>query len=520
MTSRPPRLDILIIALLLVAVAWDRTRILAEFASKYTDQDQTLLWYTAREVAQGRWHEPAFYGQAYNPPVEAWLAAPLVAAGSAPWVALPMVTMLLGLAPYLVLAAAAWWRKSRYAAAAVLAIPLILPAEYAMITSMPRGFVAGIAVASVACAMWLHARARWAPAVAAAIAVLSITLLPNALLLVVPVALYALLTRSRQSAFRIASALGLLAAAPLPLGLAWFYARHPERVVHHPTPLAFSFQHLGRAFSDLSIPLGHFSPLVNVGWPVLAVMLLLVVAVWRLGDGRMALAGGAGLLCLIAALGVTRVELEMHSVFFPASRYYLAAPVLVAVLLMWCLGLAEQSPAFAGRVKAVAIALTIAALAMVVIRQAKLEDRVGQATQRTYPLYVAQVDELRVVAQEIARTAQQCHADLLIVSSFDQLILPYSVPVLTDGAVETLFPPYERRSWRVRDESSRHRDRVLVLTGGMPHIDERLRSSAFKAELVSQLPGLWCVQTGGRTAMQLAEQIGIEVRAATQPVAR
>jgi hypothetical protein len=341
-------------------------------------------------------------------------------------------------------------------------------------------------------------------------AMVGLTLLPNALLLVAPVAIFAVIRHARDRGFWLRSALGALAAMPLPVAIAWFYAAHPQRVVHNPMPLAFSVSQLGRALADLSVPLGHFVPIIDAGWPVLAGLTALVVVLCVRRDWPVAAAGAAGLVLLVGSLGVTRVELDLHSVFFPASRYYLAVPVLGAVLAAQVAQTASGRLGLAARLPTAAVVLLLACAIGLVVRSASLDAATERALAKTYPVFVARVDELRVLSRELAVAAESCDADLVLVSDYPLLVFNYGVPVLTDGRVETLFPTYERRTWRLAHETRAVRPRMMVMTGGRPDIERNLQRLG--AQRLAQLPGLWCVEAGGRTPLEIARLAGIEVR--------
>jgi hypothetical protein len=134
---------------LLGMLTWDRYVLCKEFLFKYTDEDQTIMWLAAHEILNGRLHEPCFYGQDYNSCIEGILAAPLIAGGAPYHIAVPLVTLMLGLLPFLAFAWVAWRRRQPLAAAAALLVPLLLPVRYGMMTGMPRGFVTGIAFATL-----------------------------------------------------------------------------------------------------------------------------------------------------------------------------------------------------------------------------------------------------------------------------------------------------------------------------------------------------------------------------------
>ena len=86
------------------ALVWDRGTLCGKYLFRYTDEDQTCMWYAAHDLLHGRIAEPAFYGQDYNCCLEGFLAAPLVALHVPYNVACPLVTVGLNLLPFLLLA--------------------------------------------------------------------------------------------------------------------------------------------------------------------------------------------------------------------------------------------------------------------------------------------------------------------------------------------------------------------------------------------------------------------------------
>src|SRR5262245_14311491 len=112
-TADPTRRLLRIVCLVLVGlIVIDRARLLSAFGLKYIDEDQALMWMTAQDLLHGRVFTPNFYGQAYGGWIEALLAVPVMAAGVAERLALPIVSTVAGTAPCLVLAFAAWRRRA------------------------------------------------------------------------------------------------------------------------------------------------------------------------------------------------------------------------------------------------------------------------------------------------------------------------------------------------------------------------------------------------------------------------
>ena len=61
----------------LVTLVIDRVITLIRFGFIYTDIDQTVMWNGAYDYSRGIFHEPFFYGQAYNYMLESLLAVPV-----------------------------------------------------------------------------------------------------------------------------------------------------------------------------------------------------------------------------------------------------------------------------------------------------------------------------------------------------------------------------------------------------------------------------------------------------------
>src|SRR5262249_1274476 len=73
-------------------VGGERVRVVLQFGVRIIDEDQPVMWLMAQDLAHGRFREPCFYGQSYNLPIEALLAAPWMRVNASPVWTLPIVT--------------------------------------------------------------------------------------------------------------------------------------------------------------------------------------------------------------------------------------------------------------------------------------------------------------------------------------------------------------------------------------------------------------------------------------------
>jgi hypothetical protein len=71
----------LLFSILVLGIIGLRYYVLVHFGFKYSDSDQAIMWNALRNYSEGEFHEPRFYGQAYNSMLEAFLAIPLYKMG-------------------------------------------------------------------------------------------------------------------------------------------------------------------------------------------------------------------------------------------------------------------------------------------------------------------------------------------------------------------------------------------------------------------------------------------------------
>lgn len=117
--------------------------IIKDYCSKYTDDDQALLWFGARLAEHFAIVEPHFLGQAYGSMLESIVAVPLqfILGGALNW-AVPIATTLLSLIPlwifsiYMV-------RKNEIIAFSIAILPLTMRVDCDVLMSIPRSFIPG-----------------------------------------------------------------------------------------------------------------------------------------------------------------------------------------------------------------------------------------------------------------------------------------------------------------------------------------------------------------------------------------
>lgn len=108
------------------------------------DSDQPYMWIGARDFAHGEFYEPRYYAQDYNTFMEALFAVPFIWFGLPVYYAVPVATHIIFLFPFVFSSCYLFFHQKKIQAIIVLAVILCLPADYDLLTSLPRGFVTGL----------------------------------------------------------------------------------------------------------------------------------------------------------------------------------------------------------------------------------------------------------------------------------------------------------------------------------------------------------------------------------------
>lgn len=450
--SRKQNMRVWFLAAVLLS-ALDRLIILLRFGYRYVGSDDAIFWQAVKDYAAGFFHEPYFYGQDYTFMTEAVVTVPLFWLGVPLYVALPTITALLALLPFW---SFGWWmvRAERPAAGiAVALIPVLLPVEYGIITSMPRGFVGGCAM--LAAWPWcLNVERPWLRGLLAGL-VLSMALFlnPNALLFAAPVGLLFAWQQRREWKVLLFSMLGAIPAA-----VAWkmaeqFYATHPERVRHtiDDWMLAFHPEGITEALGQLH---KHFYALMPVNWANDGQLIFLLLGLAVMLFIRRAWMPATTLLIVVVlvlwSFGFAKVHDGLAHPFFPLSRMFVALPLVLA----WWGGMLQDRSS--GPVRTRNAMLLLFALASVTFTMKAFR---GQAVidrtltgQQEVPVQVRSVTGLRAACAMIDENAQRINASLVVFfkapDDHESFLRCYTCELFEPTMPVTVGATYDRRAWR------------------------------------------------------------------------
>ena len=310
-------------------IIYDKLLTLKAFSFVYTDIDQVLMWNGAVDYAKGIFHEPFFYGQTYNYMLEPFLAIPLLWLNTPVYKALPLVTSVLSLLPFGFLAIFLVKKKQLFWAQLCLVFQLFLPAEYNLLTTMPRGFIQAHLFFPLLFIPILWTKNKNAITLLYLGAALCVVANQSALLLVVPIFFYVWLTYYKTPSFYL-KALWLLPVFTFDFSAKYFYDLYPERIVHGLKGLSLN---IGTFLDQLNNPklFEHLFPFAS-SWGVLYPLVFVALAVWAKFKQRkhafwfLILV----LILLIISLFIPKIH-EIYfegGLFFTSSRLYLTLPLL------------------------------------------------------------------------------------------------------------------------------------------------------------------------------------------------
>ena len=470
-----PRWPVIAWWFLLALVITDRILLLVGFGFTHTGSDDVLFWNIANDLLHGLFREPYVYGQNYNPPFESLFAVPLLAIGLPFRIAMPVITSALALFPFL---SFAWWHKRNghmSAALLFLALPLLLPVEWGMLTTITRGFVPGIAWLGLLPFALSIQRSTARDLGVGLIAGMAVFTNPNTLVFLVPFLVhFVLMAEPRwQAGGRVL--LGVLPFLLLQRAAMHFYADRPWRLVHRfdDWRMDFAWQALiPEGLGQLDRHFAWLAPMpIPTAAPYLLVTVMIILLVQRSPRTALAIAGGTA-FCIVS-LAFPKVHDGTDNVFFPYSRMFLAVPLLLA--WSWA---AIKLPAR----MAAALPITwcvIGALSLIykgISTPATVERELASKAQAPVTEYAYSTFEERM--DHVAEIAVQEQADMIIAfdgpGGHDHIALCYGGPVLRPDLPSTLYVGPDRRWWN-RSGLDTIKVHTLLLVGGDDELWRRVR---------------------------------------------
>ncbi len=483
-----------------------RIFVLRQFAFAYTDSDQVVMWCGVRDFSSAQFHEPAYYGQNYNSMLEAALASILFKWVS-PVHALPLVTSFLALFPYFLISSISYLKKQRVQACIIASIPLLLPPEYDMMTSMPRGFVTGIFFAAVGSIAVYYPEKKWGFFLFALLSMIGIYLNPNGILMTLPAGILLLFTNYKNRFFYVYALAGAIIGALPILYTRHFYQLHAEYIVHGQWELEFSVEYLKQGFLELDRTFAYVIPgYWYQGWLIFLILITCATILFYQKGRLKAIALYLLFFFLVLILGVNKIYDGDETVFYHYSRMFLALPLSIALFIPF-IKIKQWKP--------VTGITVILAFSFFIYKTQLLEESILTAVRNAEngTITIIKVDELKDDCNRINAVCKQYDVNLvMIVDLWADNFINYGCQACDETFPATLYPKNDRRTWRLQEEKDKV-SRTIVLLDKSEQIKSVAEDPAAKdLELVSVGNRMYLLKNNALTTIELIKRLKLKTR--------
>ncbi|HRU34441.1 MAG TPA: hypothetical protein P5035_03495 [Bacteroidales bacterium] len=442
---------IILIILLIIYRFW----ILINFGFKYTDSDQTIMWLATVDYYHKSFHEPCFYGQSYNTMLESFLAIPLYAVGCPLYIALPVVTSLLTLFPFIYISILTFIKRSKKTAILLLSLTFLLPIEYDLLTCLSRGFVTGIAIVSLSFHSLFRPFKRNSFFLFGLLSAIGFIVNSNSILLSMPCLLFLFLNNFKNKYFYIEIIMSLLCGFVLFYLMKSFYIYHPNYNLHK-YDYKFSWSFFVNGFSSLDKLFNYITPIFwKQGFVVLFIPIIFTAYFFKRKMHIEALVSASLSVLILLSLFVSKVYNGTTSIFFPYARMYLAIPLVLVVLLSF----------IRTRNKYFTIIFVLISVFILSYKFIYTKKEIKECMNRSKSVIgVMNTKKLLSECEELSTISQKYNIDLMVISfHWNYDFYNYGCPACIEDFPKTLRPAYERRTWRLIEDENYVYENLMII---------------------------------------------------------
>jgi len=344
------------------------------------------------------------------------------------------------------------------------ALPLLLPVEFSLMTTMSRGFITGLV--PLALLPWVMdlRNATLRSLLTGAIISIAWYINPNSVIFTVGYACWYILSQRPRPKHALLLLIGLAPGTIAHCISQLWCTAHVDRIIHRLRPEQLAFDP-SRMLDGLSRLDAHFQWLMPLVWPVGslvgAVLIALLVLAVRRRMWPLVIGLAAPVVVILLSLGMEKTHEGWDSVFFPLSRMFLALPLL----LFWALTLfiGEKRSSVGPIIVVLLLAIVAVAWKVSIMERTTL---VQVKSQRQW-VDVRPIAQLRQDAYRLRRISDRYGVELIL--PFSGNLWPqfraFLHPVLEPRLPPTYLVGYERRYWQ-RDRFSKAVVPVVLFVGG------------------------------------------------------
>lgn len=453
-----------IFVLLLLLVFLDRFFLLINFSFKYVGSDDLIFWQSATDYMHGTFHEPYFYGQNYNFMLESLFAIPFLKLGIPYHYTFPIITSLISLFPFLLFSTVLFKKKILIEALFFLIIPISLPIEYGILTSITRGFVTGIFFSSFLIFPLLNPTKKSNWIIAAFSLSLGYIFNPNSLIFSIPACLYIFLNNYKNISFYLINLVVILPILSIEYFAKNFYFLNKDYNVCSMWSLGFDYRDIIANFNHLDIFFNYVSPVFwFAGWLILIILLFIGIFLIK-KDWKIAISILIGILFIIITLGINKVNDHLDTIFLSSTRMYLAIPLFTGLVFLWGIN------KFLVPNKYIKAGIIIIAICTFCLKSTLLSAVIKKHTTITNygAVAIKKIQDLKCECNEIKSIAIKNNVNLIIYVPDGKLNVPamefydYGCPLIENDFPKTMLTVYEKRTWVYLKEKYKVEKNILI----------------------------------------------------------
>jgi hypothetical protein len=419
------------------------------FSIQYTDSDQTLLWQVATDLSNGIFHGPCFYGQSYGPNIEPLLAVPFMKMGLPVYAALPFATLILSTTPFFLLALYFKRKTSTRSALIPLMVCLMLPLEYSLLTSIPRGFVGGIFFVSLGLFCWKYFRNNLSLFFAGLFIGIGLYGNLNSALLL-PLIIPSIHWNKKFIVravlfFGLGFIIGLL---PFYFN-ALFYTEHPELLIHVAPSVKLSWASFIETICRFNNYFDQVSPLFwRFGFISVLLLPAAIILLWKKNKRLEAWSIAFVLMAILGSLFLEKTKESGYSIFFSGGRFFLALPFVFIFLSLYVFSFLSSK----NKLKFNRIALAIVFVSFgikTLLFSPLLENAIDKG--KAWYVHVVRIDELKKQCSEMKAFGENPSLLVAVTGDTPEQPVTYGCRCLQANFPSTYIPHYERRRWLISE---------------------------------------------------------------------
>lgn len=448
---------------ILILLVISRLILLVNYNFQYVGSDDLIFWQAANDYSQGVFHEPYFYGQNYNFMIEALFAVPLLWFGVPIYIALPIVTSFIFLFPF-VLFSYVFFRKDKVLISLIfLIVPLAMPVEYDIMTSITRGFVSAFFTLSFLIFPIINPNKKSSFLIFGIFSSISFVINPSSILFSLLVGCFLLMENYKNAKFYIITISSFVPILLVEYFSKKFYMDNPEFLVHNSVELEFSLEVFLNSISNLDKYFKYLTPVFWMGnWIVILLILLGGFAAYVKSKSK-GISIFLTFLFIILTLGINKVNDGIGSVFLSSVRMFLVVPLIFSVVVYWSITQIQKERHYINHLVAIGVVIFLIKISVIPTVVKKETNKLNLG-----PIANAKLDILKKEVLEINEIAINNNVDLILFVPGGKYNVPkielynYSFNYFTNDKINTVML-YDRRTWAFNKAKNEIKHKVLIL---------------------------------------------------------